>query len=145
MWKWELGWFPWKQTACSFACVALASDVRPASPSGQGCNLIKHFGAGSPFPPITLLKTMRWLPKHRVTAGKCSAAHPHAVCTSLMWLHEFQFLRPTSLISCASPTPHPPPQLLPVAAASGGRFYHVPGLTPRQLSQRSYLILMIHY
>ncbi|XP_072823945.1 coactosin-like protein isoform X1 [Vicugna pacos] len=35
----------------------------PPAP-GQGCNLIKHFGAGSPVPPTTLLKTVRWLPKH---------------------------------------------------------------------------------
>lgn len=83
MWKWELEWFPWKQAACSFACVALASDVRPASPSGQGCNLIKHFGAGSPSPPKhpppppnNTTQNNALASQTAVTAGKCSAAHP---------------------------------------------------------------------
>lgn len=78
----------------------------PAFPSGQGCNLIKHFGAGSPFPPTTLLKTVHWLPKHGCECREMlSDLPPRCVCTSHVWLSEFQFLSPTSLISCA----HYPP------------------------------------
>ena len=74
--KREIEWLPWKQTASSFAGVVLAltrreaSEVWPASPSSQDCNLIKHFGAGSPVPPITLLGTACWLPKSGLDAGK---------------------------------------------------------------------------
>lgn len=128
-----------RATDCLFLLAALPWLLMcgPASPSGQGCNLIKCFGAGSPFPPITLLKTMHWLSDYgRECWEVLRRLPPRSVCTRHLWLSEFRFLSRTSLVSCA----HYPPGSSALWVQLQGKGFI---MSARRVSQRTYLIDMI--